>query len=228
MAHFELLPPRGRFWDAGAVTSLILHGLLVVALLIGPPPASSYEGPIERFVVFMVPPDRETGLTNPGQGVSWSGIVGDGGSVTEPLPPSPAPVEQLPLGTPGDRPVLPDAPATPQVDEETALTEIEVDSTVVRDPTSAAPVYPPELLANNVEGSTFVHYVVDTTGRVDLSTITVIRSSHTEFARSVRVALAQMKFQPAVQASHRVRQWVQQNFAFKILRTETAAADTTS
>lgn len=228
MAHFELLPPRARFWDSGAITSLILHGVLVVPMLIGPGPAALAEGPVERLVVFLIPPDKEVGAASPGKGVDWSGLVGDGGTVSEPLPPDPAPAEELPLGTAGEPEAEPEAPAAPPVLEETALTEIEVDSTVVRDPTSAAPLYPAELLAKNIEGSAYVNYVVDTTGRVDISTITVVRSTHPEFARSVRDALAMMKFQPAVQSSRRVRQWVQQNFAFRIVRPGPAAADTTS
>lgn len=228
MAHFELLPPRARFWDSGAITSLVLHGVLVVPMLIGPPAGAPTQGPVERLVVFLVPPDKDLGAASPGRGVDWSGLIGDGGTTDEPLPPDPAPVEELALGTAGEPEAEPEAPSAPPVIEETALTEIEVDSTVVRDPTSAAPVYPPELLAKNIEGSTFVNYVVDTTGRVDVSTITVVRSSHAEFSKSVRAALAMMKFQPAVQSSQRVRQWVQQNFAFRIVRPEPAAADTTS
>jgi TonB family protein len=109
---------------------------------------------------------------------------------------------------------------------ETALTEIEVDSMVERDPTSAAPMYPAEMLEKSIEGATFVHYVVDTTGRVDTLTIRVIRSTHAAFTRSVREALGLMRFRPAVQGAQRVRQWVQQNFAFKILQ-RAPPADTT-
>jgi TonB family protein len=113
-------------------------------------------------------------------------------------------------------PPIPVGELLPAVEQ--AFTEVEVDSMVERDPNSAAPVYPPELLSRRVEGSTFVNYVVDTTGRVDTTTIRVIRTSHQLFARSVRSALALMRFRPAIQSSRKVRQWVEQNFAFRIVR----------
>ena len=43
---------------------------------------------------------------------------------------------------------------------------------------------------------------------------------------SVKEALGKMRFRPAVQASKKVRQWVEQNFAFRIA-PKTVAADTT-
>ena len=133
----------------------------------------------------------------------------------------------LALGAAGDTVTVPPEtpPAPPEV--ETALTEVEVDSVVARDPTSAAPIYPAELLEKRIEGSTFVSYVVDTTGRVDPSTIEVMNSSHPAFSKSVRDALGLMKFRPAIQASRMVRQWVQQNFAFRIARPEERPRDTT-
>lgn len=228
MAHFDLLPPRPSWWDAGSITSLILHSALAVQLVFGRPAPETGGDPVEQLVVFLVPPDREVGRQAAGRGVDWSGLVGSGGATEEALTPPDRPEQTIPLGPAGDpvvsEPELPPAP----VNEETALTEIEVDSAVVRDPTSAAPVYPPELLAKNVEGSTFVNYVVDTTGSVDTTTIQVIRTTHTEFAQSVRNALALMKFRPAIQASRRVRQWVQQNFAFKIVPPAQPPADSTS
>ena len=132
------------------------------------------------------------------------------------------PVGDKPKPEPGE-----DLKPGPPLITETALTEVEVDSVVERDPTSAAPRYPPKLLALNVEGSTFVHYVVDTTGRVDTLSIQVVRASHPQFAASVREALSLMKFRPAIQSSHKVRQWVEQNFSFRIIAPVKATADTT-
>ena len=148
--------------------------------------------------------------------------------IDRPLPKVERPEATLPVGLAGETKPVEVAPATGPVEAaETALTEIEVDSTVKRDPTSAAPEYPPSLLSQRVEGSTFVHYVVDTTGRVDTTTIQVVRATHPAFALSVRTALAQMIFRPAVQSSQKVRQWVQQNFAFRINIPPPPHADTT-
>jgi TonB family protein len=201
--------------------------MVVPSLL--PSPAPQQSDPLEQQVVFLLPPDQKVGQRRNGDGAYWSGLVGNGGATREPLAGSrdkPSEVV-IPVGTKGEEPPIEDVQPGPPIITETALTEIEVDSVVERDPTSAAPNYPPLLLAKNIEGSTFVHYVVDTTGRVDTLTIQFVRASHPQFAESVREALALMKFRPAIQASRKVRQWVEQNFSFRIVMPARAPADTT-
>ena len=217
MGRFNLIEPASRRLGTGALISLLVHGSLIIPIIAVHRLARASTDPIEQLVVFLVPPDRPTGGESHGRNLDWAGLVGSNGATRTPLPLDPKPEQTIPLGPPGDTvATAPQAPSAPE--EETALSEIEVDSAVVRDPTSAAPVYPPTLLAKSVEGATFVHYVVDTLGRVDTATIQVIRATHPEFAESVRLALGMMKFQPAVQSSRRVRQWVQQNFSFRINR----------
>ena len=92
-----------------------------------------------------------------------------------------------------------------------------VDSEVVRYP-SAAPMYPQVLLEGGVEGIVEAEFVVDTTGRVDLSTVKIISSSHEDFSTSVQTALAGALFRPAWRNLRRVRQLVHQRFAFRIYR----------
>ncbi|MBL8988024.1 MAG: TonB family protein [Gemmatimonadales bacterium] len=227
MAHFELLPPRRLGRDLGGVASLVIHVALIVPVVVQHAITPEANDPVDQFVVFLVPPEKEGGQASAGRGVDWSGLVGSNGVVDEPVPVERKVETALPIGPAGDSvPTVEEAPAAPP-QEETAMTEIEVDSTVVRDPSSAAPVYPPPLLADRIEGSTFVHYVVDTTGKVDVSTIQIVRSTHPGFAESVREALAVMKFRPAVQGARRVRQWVQQNFAFRIVTPAPAVKDST-
>ncbi|MEK7381028.1 MAG: energy transducer TonB [Gemmatimonadota bacterium] len=105
---------------------------------------------------------------------------------------------------------------------ESVLTELEVDSAVRRDPSSAAPEYPLDLLGLNIEGSAFVLYVVDSTGEVDTRTYRVVRATHPGFAAAVQRALPRMRFSPAVLHGQPVRQLVQQNFAFRIQRPDTS------
>jgi TonB family protein len=211
----------------GAVVSLVVHTALVLPFVL-PSRAGeeTVEERIDQLAVFLVPPDAEGGRASAAAGLQWSGIEGDGGAVEDPTPiRTGEPV--LRAGPAGEPEIAPEPLGDPAPEQtETALTEIEVDSMVERDPTSAAPMYPAEMLEKSIEGATFVHYVVDTTGRVDTLTIRVIRSTHAAFTRSVREALGLMRFRPAVQGAQRVRQWVQQNFAFKILQ-RAPPADTT-
>jgi hypothetical protein len=58
---------------------------------------------------------------------------------------------------------------------------------------------------------------VDTTGRVDTTTIEVVRSDDSRFTESVRTALGLMLFRPARRAGKTVRQRVEQKFRFQIV-----------
>lgn len=228
MVPFEVLPPRSSRLRVGAIVSLVLHGLVILPFLIPVPSDGEAETPVDQQVVYLVPPDKEGGRVAAGDDVDWSGAVGDRGATDEPLPKKVEPPEvTLPVGTEGDPQPSDELTAGPPVITESALSEVEVDSVVERDPTSVAPQYPPFLLARNIEGNTFVHYVVDTTGRVDTLTIQVVRATHRQFAASVREALALMKFRPAIQSSRKVRQWVEQSFSFRIVPPSKARSDTT-
>jgi len=110
---------------------------------------------------------------------------------------------QLPLGLEVPRP-------------DTVFSVLEVDSTVQRYEGSAAPAYPPNLLANGTEGVVYAQFVVDTSGSVDTTSIRVLSSAHPAFELSVRDALRSMKFRPAKRGSHKVRQLVEQHFRFTI------------
>ncbi len=94
-----------------------------------------------------------------------------------------------------------------------------VDSMATRYPGSAAPIYPPDLLAEGIEGIVFVQFVVDTSGLVDATTTRVLTSTHPGFEAAVRAALPGMQFYPAVLAGRRVRQLVEQHFQFTIAPT---------
>jgi TonB-like protein len=78
------------------------------------------------------------------------------------------------------------------------------------------PGYPEELRRAHVEGSVLMQFVVDTTGLADPSTLSLIKSSHPLFALNARSAVLLSKYHPAMMGNYRVRQLVQQPFAFAI------------
>jgi outer membrane biosynthesis protein TonB len=96
---------------------------------------------------------------------------------------------------------------------------LDVDSTVVRLPSSAAPEYPPALVAAHIQGSVTARYVVDTTGQADTSTFAVLESTNPAFVGAVREALPHMRFTAAMTGSRKVRQMVQQEFLFRLENT---------
>lgn len=83
---------------------------------------------------------------------------------------------------------------------------------------SAGPVYPDILRQAGVEGEAVVSFVVDSTGRVDLATFKVMRTTHELFAVAVKNALPRMRFIPAELGGKSVRQLVQQPYSFAIVK----------
>jgi TonB family protein len=100
---------------------------------------------------------------------------------------------------------------------------LDVEETVQRYKESAAPVYPRDLLAAGAEGQVQTTYVVDSTGRVDTTTIQVVHSDDPRFTESVRTALCGMRFRPAKRDGKTVSQLVEQRFRFRIARSPRVA-----
>jgi len=80
------------------------------------------------------------------------------------------------------------------------------------------PRYPDALKRQGVEGSFVVEFVVDSTGRVDEKTMNFPSTTHPMFLRAVRDALLHSRYFPAELAGIRVRQLVQQQFSFVLIR----------
>jgi len=118
------------------------------------------------------------------------------------------------LGRKGDAPEITDFPDIDALPSGKVYVDADVDREVQRDPTSAAPEYPPYLMENHIEGSLTVEFVVDTTGGADSTSLKVIHSSHPAFEQSLRAALPRMRFVPAELGGRLVRQWVRQEFRF--------------
>jgi len=104
------------------------------------------------------------------------------------------------------------------VDGSSAYHESQVERPVMLAPNSATPAYPDILRQAGIEGEVLVSFVVDTSGRVEVSSFKVIRATHESFATAVKNALPRMRFIPAELGTHKVRQLVQQPYSFAIVK----------
>ena len=93
-----------------------------------------------------------------------------------------------------------------------------VDRTVEARRANPLPRYPETLRRRGIEGSFYVQFVVDTTGRVIDNRISFPPSMHELFVRSVRAALRQSHFLPARVAGQVVNQLVVQEYRFVLVR----------
>ncbi len=110
-----------------------------------------------------------------------------------------------------------DAPPLPAMSRgDTVMSVLDVDSAAVRYAWSAAPAYPGDMLKAHREGEVVARYVVDTLGFADTSTFEVMSSTSRSFVGAVRAALPAMRFSPAQWNGQKVRQLVEQRFAFRI------------
>ncbi len=79
-------------------------------------------------------------------------------------------------------------------------------------------VYPEMLRSAQVEGTVLASFVVDTTGRAEMSTFKVLRSDHELFTNAVKNALPRIRYLPAEVGGRKVKQLVQQPFVFNLAR----------
>jgi TonB family protein len=176
----------------------------------------------EARVFFLLPPDRVDVRDRQSEIMQWGRLGGDIEDGKHLLKPDggwrslvPAYGSRGKRDRTGARGQLPFGPMASYIPD-TAFSVLEVDEIVERVESSAAPLYPRDLLAMEIEGQVQASYVVDSTGRVDTTTITVMRSDDSRFTASVIVALGQMRFRPARRAGKTVRQLVEQKFSFRI------------
>jgi protein TonB len=87
---------------------------------------------------------------------------------------------------------------------------------VIQAPGSPTPRYPDILKQAGVEGEVLAQFVVDTSGRAEINTFKVLKTTHELFTVAVRSALPTMRFFPAEVGGRKVKQLVQQPFSFTI------------
>lgn len=210
---------RAPWLGASAVASAVIHAGIIFAAIV-----ATHDAPQrlkERYaqsVKFMPPPDRLRGRAGVEERLQYTVLQPSTRTGTGERLPAPD-VPRGPTTTnrgAGDRAGKGNGKGREWNDDSVA-TVLEVDTAVQRDPESAAPAYPPALLAKNVEGAVAAMYIVDTTGLADTASLVLVSASDTAFARSVREALPYMRFHPAVIGDRKVRQLVTQTFVFKIV-----------
>ena len=94
--------------------------------------------------------------------------------------------------------------------------EFQVEKPVQALPGGSSPRYPDILRQAGVEGEVLAQFVVDTTGRAEMSSYKVLKATHELFGNAVKNALPGMRFIPAEVGGRKVRQLVQQPFSFAI------------
>jgi TonB family protein len=208
------------------IASVVTHAVLIAAWVgVTLPEASLPPDGLSNRVYYMPPPNKPRVPPVPHEVVRFVTLtpglgLGAGPSDIDATRPSTPLVASTFAG--GERPdsaVTPPPPPLPVVGDpeaDSVFTELDVDSVVVRSQSSAAPVYPLDLLAKHVEGTVVARYIVDTTGFADTSSFIVMSSTDSAFIRSVRDALPYMRFSPAKIGTHKVRQLVEQPFTFRI------------
>lgn len=218
----------------GLLVSAVAHALLVAASLAvtRQPGTAEADYVRETFtpVEYLIPPDRLAAMRPQAERVEWLNVgtsAGYGyraeGSASEDR----IKVE-VARGDSADLEAAAEdyASQPPIALGDSIMTELQVDSAVVRYEDSAAPPYPETMLRRRIEGVVLVQYVVDSTGRADTTTFRVLAATHPDFVRAVKTTLPKMRFRPAVMNGKRVAQLVQQPFAFKIVDTASVAKGT--
>lgn len=227
--------PKKQRTTGGLVTSGVIHALLITAAVFGTLQArEKLDKPKAEKVEFVEmkkkeepPPPKEQPPPPPDV-------------VAAPPPPKGFQVITAPIKVPD---VLPDIDLSKKVTDEadfsgkgvaggrdkgvvggTAVNtdqpyfEFQVEKQVQTAPGSPQPRYPDMLKSANVEGEVLAQFVVDTTGRAEMNTFKVLKSSHELFTQSVRNVLGNMRFYPAEIGGRKVKQMVQQPFTFALTK----------
>jgi TonB family protein len=197
-----------------AIISAAVHGALLVALVVGPSLANRAFDPNDAEStppVYIAPPDR---FQPKEQHVQFM-AVGGGETARRDETTSPASDQLASAATNQDRTDL-SVRRADQADD--AYSVLEVDSAAVRDPSSAAPAYPPAMMSLAIEGAATIRFVVDTTGRADLATVHTVTATNPAFEHAVLEALPRMRFHPARIGHTLVRQMESEEFKFQLKR----------
>jgi len=230
---FRRIIERHSLWSSfedaeGYLFSFVAHVALIGGVFVGTRHGVSLAHPDPSYtpVQYLIPKDRLIGMRPVQEHITWNTLGTEGGAGQREVEKGDKELIKFvkEQGAATDEKKAEERAA--QVAEaigDSVMTELQVDSVAVRYENSAAPPYPESMLKRHIEGSVVVQYVVDTLGKADTTSFTVLFATHRDFVQSVKNTLPQMRFRPAIMASMKVKQLVQQPFAFKILDTTAVA-----
>jgi protein TonB len=78
------------------------------------------------------------------------------------------------------------------------------------------PTYPVQMRAARIEGRVLLQFVVDTTGRIEPSSVVVLQSTHQLFASAARRALLTCRYRPGRFGGRPARVRVETPYTFRI------------
>lgn len=216
---------------AGATLSVVLHVGIIGAAVVGTAHGTMAPRPLERVVsVHIVPPKprevrrdvRPTDATRTSTLPSTNIVIRHIEAPT--ITPTDLPPIDMTHGLAADSIVIggggPVGPVGNLYGVETASDNRDWDAreVLMHMITKTPPRYPESLRSAGVDGHVLVEFTVDTTGRVDMSHVRVIESTHDLFTRAVRDALAGFRFIPAQAGGRHVAALAQMPFEFHVTR----------
>ncbi len=214
--------PRRRPRHYTILFSIVGHAIALSGAVVAAHPPMEPDNP-ERVITWHPPPPPPQPCTRC-EAASARGTRGEGRAPMSALPSEPTAVfnvdvlDDVELGDEGvvipahewRRGITSERSGEPEARGERAI----VDREVIPHSSNPAPRYPAELRSTNIEGRVDARFVVDTTGRVIMGSVTVDASTHPAFSRAVVEALRQARFTPAESRGRRVPQLVTQPFVF--------------
>lgn len=231
--HLIASRPARTELSQGTTVSLLFHGALLTLAILASAHAESelFTARPQRTVpITFAPPTPPVERRAPEPPPQPAPVVRAPQSTPLPAPPVVVPSS---IPEPSSTPWTPTVPATPStgVGDPNApvgapstptgsgsgdpLGAAEVDVPAALLPRSPLPRYPFSLQSARLAGSVRARFVVGTDGRVEMSSVQILESTHPAFAEAVRAVLPRMRFRPARVGHRAVRQLVEFPVGFR-------------
>ncbi len=224
-----------RLPTGGAAISAAAHVAAAALIVAGSQRAGPEAAETTQQLQFMLPPDRKAApaqeeIRYVGLRATEAGHGSDDGRLQYRVDGAFGPARRADASKRAQDESVEQPQSAEQAAAEEALPEntyilADVDTAVFRYPESAAPSYPESLRRRGISGEAAVQFIVDSTGKIDLSTVRILAASHMDFAKAVRDALPRMRFHPAKIGPRAVGQLAQQLFKFEIRESDSSDAN---